>query len=77
VSHPNNTAAKQEETTHYETKAPPNLDSLSAKKPERGGPGDSQVHWVLPSSTKISISRKHKRRTKTKKKELQQHQQHL
>jgi hypothetical protein len=43
VSHPNNTAAKQEETTHYETKAPPNLDSLSAKKTRKGG-GDSQVH---------------------------------
>ncbi len=66
VSHPNNIAAKQEETTHYETKAPPNLHSLSAKNQKKGGGGNSQVHWVLPSSTKISISRKHKRRTKTR-----------
>jgi hypothetical protein len=46
VSHPNNTAAKQEETTHYETKAPPNLHSLPAKNQKGWGAVGEEARFI-------------------------------
>lgn len=65
VSHPNNTAAKQEETTIMKPKLR-QISILSLQKTRKRGGGGARFIGVLPSSTKISISRKQKRITKTK-----------